>query len=114
MSAPRTWDTEGFERSLTSVSPATREAYGRDIASFIEWAERASLTGPERVERTTLRRYLAYLATLPVRGPHDLAARLGASSVLRVARAHRPDRGRSCIRPARAEGRVPAASRAAP
>ncbi len=63
MSAPRTWDTEGFERSLTSVSPATREAYGRDIASFIEWAERASLTGPERVERTTLRRYLAYLAT---------------------------------------------------
>ena len=63
MSAPRTWDTEGFERSLTSVSPATREAYGRDIASFVEWAERASLTGPERVERTTLRRYLAYLAT---------------------------------------------------
>ena len=57
------WEVEAFERSLTSVAPSTREAYARDLASFVEWAERAGLTGPQRVERTTLRRYLAYLTT---------------------------------------------------
>jgi integrase/recombinase XerC len=57
------WELEAFERSLTSVAPATREAYARDLASFVEWADRAGLDGPARVERTTLRRYLAYLST---------------------------------------------------
>ena len=57
------WQLEGFTRSLTGVSPATVEAYGRDLRSFVEWAERLGLTGPDGVERTTLRRYLAYLGT---------------------------------------------------
>ncbi len=72
-----TWQCEAFEQSLTSVSPATREAYGRDLASFVEWAERAALSGPERVDRITLRRYLAYLSTRRY-APRTIARRASA------------------------------------
>ena len=61
--AVMSWQLEGFTRSLTGVSSATVEAYGRDLRSFVEWAQRLGLAGPEGVERTTLRRYLAYLGT---------------------------------------------------
>ena len=57
------WDLDGFRRSLTSASAATVEAYARDVADFVAWAERASLTGPGAVDRKLLRRYLAYLGT---------------------------------------------------
>ena len=57
------WDIEDFARSLTAASPATVAAYQRDLVDFVEWAERASLDGPEGVDRRTLRRYLAYLGT---------------------------------------------------
>ncbi|MCU1486137.1 MAG: Tyrosine recombinase XerC [Actinomycetia bacterium] len=57
------WDLDGFSRSLTAASPATVDAYQRDLVDFVEWAERASLDGPEGVDRRTLRRYLAYLGT---------------------------------------------------
>ena len=57
------WHLDEFARSLTGVSGATVEAYGRDLASFTDWAERLGMRGPEAVERQTLRRYLAYLAT---------------------------------------------------
>lgn len=57
------WDVDGFVRSLTSAAPATVEAYRRDVADFATWAERASLAGPDAVDRRTLRRYLAYLGT---------------------------------------------------
>jgi integrase/recombinase XerC len=57
------WDLDAFSRSLTAASPATVDAYGRDLADFVEWAERASIDGPEGVDRKTLRRYLAYLGT---------------------------------------------------
>jgi site-specific recombinase XerD len=57
------WQLERFEGSLTGVAPATAEAYGRDLRSFVTWAERLGLAGPESVDRTTLRRYLAFLST---------------------------------------------------
>jgi site-specific recombinase XerD len=57
------WQEEGFQRSLTAASPATVSAYVSDLSAFAEWAERASITGPERVDRRVLRRYLAYLGT---------------------------------------------------
>jgi site-specific recombinase XerD len=57
------WDLEGFSASLTGVAPATREAYGRDLAAFTRWTGRLGLEGPAEVDRRTLRRYLAYLAT---------------------------------------------------
>ena len=52
-----------FTRSLTAVAPSTIEAYGRDLRSFTRWAERLGVDDPGVVERQTLRRYLAYLAT---------------------------------------------------
>ncbi|HMK12291.1 MAG TPA: tyrosine-type recombinase/integrase [Acidimicrobiales bacterium] len=71
------WEIEAFECSLTSVAPSTREAYARDLVSFVEWAERAALTDPQRVERTTLRRYLAYLTTRRY-APRTVARRASA------------------------------------
>jgi site-specific recombinase XerD len=56
------WQLDEFARSLTAVSPATLDAYSRDLRSFVTWAERLSLDGPAAVDRQTLRRYLAYLA----------------------------------------------------
>jgi site-specific recombinase XerD len=57
------WGLDGFRRSLTSASAATVDAYCRDLADFVEWAERASLVGPAEIDRKLLRRYLAYLGT---------------------------------------------------
>src|SRR3954469_19353321 len=57
------WRTDEFQRSLTGVSPNTLQAYGSDVAAFVEWAERAHIEGPEAVDRLVLRRYLAYLTT---------------------------------------------------
>jgi integrase/recombinase XerC len=57
------WHEEEFLASLTSVAPRTLEAYGRDVAGFVEWAERGDLAGPDQVDRTLLRRWVAHLAT---------------------------------------------------
>jgi integrase/recombinase XerC len=57
------WHLDEFGRSLTSVSLSTVEAYGRDLRAFATWAARLGLDDPAGVERQTLRRYLAYLAT---------------------------------------------------
>jgi integrase/recombinase XerC len=54
---------EKFTRSLTAAAPSTVEAYRRDLAAFFTWAERLGLDSPGAVQRTTIRRYLAYLAT---------------------------------------------------
>jgi integrase/recombinase XerC len=54
---------EEFTRSLTAAAPSTVEAYQRDLAAFFTWAERLGLNSPADVQRTTARRYLAYLAT---------------------------------------------------
>ena len=57
------WRVDDFTAALTSVAPGTVAAYRSDITGFIEWAERAGLDGPERVDRLTVRRYLAALTT---------------------------------------------------
>jgi integrase/recombinase XerC len=57
------WHEGAFLASLTSVAPRTVEAYGGDLAGFVEWAGRGGVTGPEAVDRTLLRRYVAHLAT---------------------------------------------------
>lgn len=61
--APESWRSEGFVASLTGASDNTVGAYRRDIAAFAEWASRSAIVRPEDVERTHLRRYLAFLAT---------------------------------------------------
>lgn len=57
------WSLDAFCASLTSVSPATLKAYSSDLSAFISWCERAELTDPRSVSRTTLRRYIGSLAT---------------------------------------------------
>jgi integrase/recombinase XerC len=57
------WRVDDFVDSLTSVSQATVEAYRRDVNGFVNWAERASITAPDAVDRLVLRRYLAALTT---------------------------------------------------
>ncbi len=57
------WELESFASSLTAASEATVVAYRRDVRAFTQWAERLGLAEPAAVDRRTLRRYLAYLAT---------------------------------------------------
>ncbi len=57
------WHEGDYLASLTSVAPRTVAAYGADLRGFITWAERADLAGPDGVDRTVLRRYVAHLAT---------------------------------------------------
>lgn len=57
------WSLDAFVASLTACSPATVEAYQRDLRDFLIWVERLGLPGPAAVDRRTLRRYLAYLSS---------------------------------------------------
>jgi site-specific recombinase XerD len=57
------WRIDDFTRSLTSAAPATVAAYRADLEGFVAWAERGGVAGPAAVQRITLRRYLAFLAT---------------------------------------------------
>jgi integrase/recombinase XerC len=54
------WALEGFERSLTSVSPATVTAYRSDVAALVSWADGAGVGGPSGLTLGVLRRYLAW------------------------------------------------------
>lgn len=58
------WDLDDFAASLTGLAAASVSAYRRDLATFVEWAERQGVTGPEHVDRRLLRRHVAYLTTL--------------------------------------------------
>lgn len=60
---PVGWKLDEFGRSLTSLAPSTVEAYLRDLRAFTAWAGRLGIEGPEAVERQTLRRHLAFMAT---------------------------------------------------
>ncbi len=57
------WEIDAFRRSVGGLSPASVRAYATDVSRFSEWAARGGAGGPRDVDRITLRRYLAYLAT---------------------------------------------------
>jgi integrase/recombinase XerC len=57
------WRVDAFVASLTAASAHTVAAYRRDVEAFVEWAGRLGLSGPDQIERRTLRRYLGYLST---------------------------------------------------
>ena len=57
------WEIEAYRRSVAGLSPDTVRAYASDIERFTDWAERGGSSGPPGVDRITLRRYLAFLAT---------------------------------------------------
>ena len=55
---------ERYLRALTAerdVSPLTTEAYRSDLEQFAEWLERAGITALDAIDRTILRRYVAFL-----------------------------------------------------
>ena len=56
------WLVEEFLRTLTAESTNTVLAYGSDVRSFVEWAERGGHGGPATIDRVVLRRHLAFLA----------------------------------------------------
>lgn len=57
------WEIEAYRRSVAGLSPDTVRAYASDVERFAEWAGRGGASGPSDVDRITLRRYLAFLAT---------------------------------------------------
>ena len=57
------WEIEAYRRSVAGLSPDTVRAYASDVERFAEWAGRGGASGPSAVDRITLRRYLAFLAT---------------------------------------------------
>ncbi|MHB1709947.1 MAG: tyrosine-type recombinase/integrase [Acidimicrobiales bacterium] len=57
------WDLDEFQRSLEGMSQASVKAYVTDLEGFVTWAHRGGADSPGDVDRITLRRYLAYLAT---------------------------------------------------
>ncbi len=57
------WEIEAFRRSVGGLSPASVRAYSSDVERFAEWAGRSGVDGPDQVDRITLRRYLAFMAT---------------------------------------------------
>jgi len=55
---------ERYLHALTAerdVSPLTAEAYRGDLEQFAEWLERAGITALGAIDRTILRRYVAFL-----------------------------------------------------
>ena len=57
------WRVDDFGAALTAMSEHTRVAYLSDLGGFVEWCERLDVDGPESVDRSTVRRYLAFLTT---------------------------------------------------
>jgi len=57
------WNLDAFARSLGDKSPQTVRAYRSDLESFALWCGRYGLGEPGDVDRTVLRRYLAFLGT---------------------------------------------------
>jgi integrase/recombinase XerC len=61
--APRAWDLAGFADWLSGRAEETRRAYIGDLTTFARWMERSDVSGPAKVDRLHLRRYLASLGT---------------------------------------------------
>jgi site-specific recombinase XerD len=57
------WQLDQFVASLTSSSPHTVAAYHGDVRDFTAWAHRGGVDEPTMVDRTLLRRYVAFLTT---------------------------------------------------
>ena len=64
--APEGWHVEAFVASLTSLAESSRVAYRGDVVGFATWATTIAtppLAGPAEVDRRSVRRYLAHLAS---------------------------------------------------
>ena len=61
--AAAAWLIELFVASLTASSVHTVAAYRADVRDFATWMQRGVAAGPSGVDRTVLRRYIAFLTT---------------------------------------------------
>ncbi|HEX7094909.1 MAG TPA: tyrosine-type recombinase/integrase [Acidimicrobiales bacterium] len=57
------WHEDAFATSLVSLADDTVALYRRDLAAFVAWCGRLGVKHPTRVDRRTLRRYLAFCDT---------------------------------------------------
>jgi integrase/recombinase XerC len=109
------WDVDGFAASLSGASSHTRAAYGRDVRQFATWAERGGCPAPADLDRTALRRYLAYLTTRGYARPSIARKAAALRSFLRYLRRHdviTVDPGRS-LRAPKGTARLPRVPRRA-
>ena len=106
------WRLDDFVRAHSSLSPNTLAAYATDVRLFAEWVERSGVAAPGAVNRTLVRRYVAYLSTRAVRPPQHRPQGGRAPALLRVGGRRRDGRRRSDDRAARRRRRRPAAARA--
>ena len=60
---PDPWHVDDFVASLTSSAANTVSAYSSDVREFVSWAGRGGVESPAAVQRTLLRRYVAFLTT---------------------------------------------------
>jgi integrase/recombinase XerC len=61
--AASAWLLDDFDAKQSTRSEHTREAYLRDVNQFIEYLSRGNITKPQQIDRTILRRYVAFLST---------------------------------------------------
>lgn len=77
------WRISQFADALTALSPNTVASYSSDVRAFSEWCGRSDVTEPAAVQRTTIRRYLAFLTT------REFARRTVARKVASIRRYYR-------------------------
>ena len=58
-----TWRLDDFSDSLTALSANTVTSYRSDLTGFGEWCSRSGIADPDAVNRSVIRRYLAFLTT---------------------------------------------------
>lgn len=60
---PPSFGFEDFVSCLAGMSERTQACYADDVASLLTWLGRLGIREPSRIERTTLRRYFAWLVS---------------------------------------------------
>ncbi len=57
------WLLDEFDAKQSTRSQHTRDAYASDVKQFVEFLDRAKISSPKKIDRTILRRYVAWLST---------------------------------------------------
>jgi site-specific recombinase XerD len=57
------WRVDAFVSSLHRAAPLTRQAYLRDLATFVDWAEAEGFRSPVEVDKAAIRAFVASRST---------------------------------------------------
>lgn len=57
------WLLHEYDAKQSTRSQHTRDAYASDLKQFIEFLDRSKIVTPQKIDRTILRRYVAWLST---------------------------------------------------